>query len=190
MPSLKDLLVRLQQALPQVRKWIDNLHAEHSHECIRASNLGFPRLASYFPVTLLDKAFAVPSDTMPFPPVRQYGLPEFEAIANMPRAGITFGNMYFVRPNFSTEEVHFHELVHVIQWAKLGFHHFLLTYALGIHQFGYDDSPLEAIAFDLQARFQQGHELGGVVETVEQHATSSRDVAAAIFRKRGINIGT
>ena len=190
MHNLADILGRLQHALPHVKKWMDALHAEHSHECIRASSLGFPRLASYFPRTLLDNAFAVPSDIMPFPPVREYGLPEFEAMANMPMKGITFGNMYFVRPTQSIEELHFHELIHVIQWSKLGIEHFLLTYALGIVQFDYEQSPLEAIAYELQARFHQATELPNVVEYVERHAVENRDAAEAVFMQQGIEFGS
>jgi hypothetical protein len=189
MHNLADILGRLQHALPHVKKWMDALHAEHSHECIRASSLGFPRLASYFPRTLLDNAFAVPSDIMPFPPVREYGLPEFEAMANMPMKGITFGNMYFVRPTQSIEELHFHELIHVIQWSKLGIEQFLLTYGLGILQFGYEHSPFETIADEFQDGFQQATELPNVVEDVERHAIAMRDAAEVVFTQHGIEFG-
>lgn len=32
------------------------------------------------------------------------------------------------------ESIHFHELVHVVQWSALGVDEFLLTYALGVAQ--------------------------------------------------------
>jgi hypothetical protein len=152
--------------------------------------LGFPRLASYFPATLLDNAFAVPANTMPFPPVREYGLLEFETMANMSMEGITFGNMYFVQPTQSVEELHFHELIHVIQWSKLGIEQFLLTYGLGILQFGYEHSPFEAIAYELQTRFKQAEELPNVVEYVERHAIANRDAAEAVFIQQGIQFGS
>jgi hypothetical protein len=92
-------------------------------------------------------------DKIPFPPVSAYGLPEFESMANMPMAGITFRDTYFVNPSYSSEGVHFHELVHVIQWSTLDVTEFLLTYAVGIAQHEYIHSPLEAIAFELQTQF-------------------------------------
>jgi hypothetical protein len=185
---MRDLLVRLRHALPQMRQWIDGLHAKHSRDAVRASELGFPGLAAHLPLELLQSASAVMTHTIPFPPVRQFGLPEFEAMAIMPMDGITFGNMYFVRPAASVEVVHFHELVHVIQWTKLGFEQFLMTYGLGIIQYGYEQSPLEAMAYELQARLQHGHPLRNVVATVERHATSTRDAAAVVFAQNGIEM--
>jgi hypothetical protein len=185
---MKDLLVRLRNALPQMRQWIDDLHANHSGESVRASELGFSGLAAHLPRALLQNASAVMTYTIPFPPVRKFGLPEFEAMGNMAMDGITFGNMYFVRPAASVEAVHFHELVHVIQWTTLGFEQFLMTYGLGIIQHRYEQSPLEAIAYELQARLQHGHQLRNVVQTVERHAISSRDEAAAVFAQNGIEM--
>jgi len=103
-------------------------------------------------------------------------------------AGITFGDMYFVHPTHSSEGIHFHELVHVVQWSTLGVNEFLLTYALGIAQHGYEQSPLEAIAFDLQGRFEQHAALDGVVDRVARHAVATRDVASAVFRLHGLKI--
>ncbi len=73
----------------------------------------------------------------------------------MPMAGITFRNMYFLTPAFDRESIHCHELVHAIQWRVLGFDDFLLTYAAGVLQHGYADSPLEAEAYQCQARFER-----------------------------------
>ena len=53
------------------------------------------------------------------------------------------------------ESLHFHELVHVIQWRLLGSEKFLALYADGLERFGYRKSPLEVMAFGLQHRFQR-----------------------------------
>jgi hypothetical protein len=90
---MTDLLVRLQRALPHVREWIDDLHAQHADQAIPAGSLGFPRLASCFPEGFLQNARAVTVGHIPFPPVSAYGLPEFESMANMDMVGITFRNM-------------------------------------------------------------------------------------------------
>jgi hypothetical protein len=128
-------------------------------------------------------------DRIPFPPVSAYGLPEFESMANMPMAGITFRDMYFVHPSYSSEGVHFHELVHVIQWSTLGVKEFLLTYAVGIAQHGHFQSPLEAIAFDLQAQFEQEAAIPSIVDLVARHAAGIRDAAATVFRTHGLEMG-
>src|SRR5207244_4655378 len=127
---MTDLLQRLQRALPKVGRWIDDLHAKHSQASVSASATGFPRLGSTFPASLLQRARAVTVDTIPFPPVSAYGLREFEHMARMPMAGITFGNMYFVHPSHSSEGIHFHELINVVQWSTLGVNELLLTSAL------------------------------------------------------------
>ena len=72
----------------------------------------------------------------------------------MDARGITYLNTYFVRANQAGDEsLHFHELVHVIQWRILGPEKFLAAYADGLERFGYRGSPLEVMAYDLQARF-------------------------------------
>jgi hypothetical protein len=73
--------------------------------------------------------------------------------------------------------------------TKLGTDQFLLTYALGVAQLGYEHCPLEAIAFDLQTRFEQNADLHGIVAHVEQHAINRRDAAATVFRRQGIEVG-
>jgi hypothetical protein len=68
--------------------------------------------------------------------------------------GITFDNTYFLRRGLERESLHFHELVHVIQWQHLGIDRFLLAYGIGLAQFGYQSSPLEKMAYDLQLEFE------------------------------------
>jgi hypothetical protein len=186
--ALGDFLVRLQRAMPHVRDWMTALQAEHSGRATPVSELSLPRVPRYWPPALLKHAQAVTVDTIPFPPVATYGLPEFEGLAAMPMAGITFGRMYFIHAAHSREDVHFHELVHVVQWSTLGVDEFLLTYALGIAQHGYERSPFEAVAFEQQAAFEAGLDLPGLVNAVEVHATATRDQAADVFRGQGLRL--
>ena len=51
--------------------------------------------------------------------------------------------------------VHFHELIHVIQWRLLGSEGFLRAYANGLEEFGYENSPLEKMAYDAEASFKR-----------------------------------
>jgi hypothetical protein len=180
---MHDLLRRLLDALPLMERWMDALRADHVRESVAASALGSGRLFDHYPAGMLDDTRVVTVSEMPFPPVSAFGLPEFEPMA--PMAGITFGNMYFVRPD-APEGVHFHELVHVVQWNALGWADFLLTYATGLMQRGYAESPLEAIAFDLQARFERMAPLGSVTVDVARHAAAARDAAAALFNAHAL----
>jgi hypothetical protein len=186
---MTDVLERLQRALPQASQWIDQLLVDHAPTAAPVSGLGFVRLAAWFPASLLAGTKTVLVSKVPFPPVSAYGLPEFEAMARMPMAGITFRGMYFVHKSCNLESVHFHELVHIIQWRVLGFDEFLLTYGAGVLQHGYAGSPLEAMAFELQTQFDRGGAgLPGMADLVTTGALRARDSAAAAFRALGLSI--
>jgi len=134
--TLADLIGRFYAALPQVRAWIDQLLATHAANARKVSTLGFNRLASYYPADLLERARVVSVERTPFPPVSQFGLPEFAHLQGRQFEGITFKNTFFVVKGREFESLHFHELVHVVQWCRLGVDNFLLSYGLGLLQFG------------------------------------------------------
>ena len=102
-------------------------------------------------------------------------------------AGITFRGMYFVDEPLAFEHIHFHELVHVIQWRTLGFDAFLLTYAANVLLHGYACNPLEALAFDLEADFKRGARPAGIPEWVANQSLRARESAVAAFREFGID---
>ena len=111
---------------------------------------------------------------MPYPPVSDLGLPELEPMARARWSGITFGHMYFVDQDDTSEATHFHELCHVVQWQALGVPDFLMTYAVGLLAHGYRQSPLEAIAYRLQAEFESGLPRPDLVDVLTGHARSTR----------------
>lgn len=116
---MKDLLLRMQRALPAMVTWIDAVHERYRYESLRPSDLGFRRIPGHFPDLTLNNTTVASVDTVPFPPVSKFGLPALEAMSNMPMAGITFGNMYFVTRRSSSEGIHFHELVTSFSGALL-----------------------------------------------------------------------
>lgn len=70
-------------------------------------------------------------------------------------AGITYNDTYFIREDLlSGESLHFHELVHVVQWKFFGPEKMLMHYAAGLLQSGYRDSFLEVMAYKQQYRFE------------------------------------
>ncbi|SRR6266446_7934354 len=186
---MRDLLQRVQRALPRVAEWIDELQAAHLPASAPASRVLVWARAGWFPSPVVDEARVVSVTKIPFPPVSDYGLPEFEAMAAMPMAGITFRSMYFVDEAQASDGVHFHELVHVIQWQTLGVRQFLSTYALGILQYGYAESPFEAMAYELQRRFESGVAPTALGGSVAHHANATRDAAARVYREHGLEMG-
>jgi hypothetical protein len=185
--NMQDLLRRLLDALPLMEEWMDALRARHLEHSVAASQLGLRRLSDHFPARVLDQTRVVIATELPFPPIATYRLPEFETMARAPMAGITFGNVCFVRPN-APEGVHFHELVHVVQWEALGVSEFLLTYAVGLIRHGYAHSPLEAIAFELQDRFERLALRGFVDAEIARHAATAGDAVAARLRAQRLDI--
>src|ERR1017187_10830475 len=81
----------------------------------------FPRLPHYFSEGLLNTASVVPSDRPPVPPLSALGLREFADFEGQPARGITYRDTSFLgRADAKDESLHFHELVHVVQWQVLG----------------------------------------------------------------------
>lgn len=110
-----------------------------------------------FPTEILSKAYAVVvNEKVPFPPLSSMGLHEFSQMENMQLAGITYDDTFFVHEHHKSESLYFHELVHVIQWGRLGIDNYLMAYGIGLMQFGYRNSPFEEMAYSLQNDFDQG----------------------------------
>ena len=145
--------------LPTIPNWIQQTLDAHAGERRGVSSFKFSRLPRYFSTELLDTANVVYVDRLPVPPLSALGLTEFADFENQPLSGITYRHTYFLqRSTAATDEsLHFHELVHVVQWQVLGPKDFLLLYAAGLAEYGYRHCPLETMAFDHRRRFDAGN---------------------------------
>lgn len=158
-----------QGALPGVATWIRETLLAHAAEARPVSSLRFERLPQYFSPELLASAKFVPVDRVPVPPLARLGLPGFAEFEAMEPAGITYMDTYFVRREQAKfESLHFHELVHVLQWRELGPALFLAAYARGLEECGYGDSPLEVMAYRLERIFQNGSPIFDVEQFVRR----------------------
>lgn len=108
-------------------------------------------------------------------------MPEFCALETMPLAGVTYKTTFFVSAGLQNESLYFHELVHVVQWDRLGVDNFLLAYAIGLLQLGYQQSPLEQMAYQLQAMFDQQQVLGNLVDVINQRTDAVWENARQIL---------
>lgn len=82
------------------------------------------------------------------------------------------------------ESLHFHELVHAVQWRILGADRFLLAYALGhLAGGGYDNNPLEEVAHTLEGIFAREPRLFRVEPIVSQHLDR---VVPALMKAAGL----
>lgn len=152
--DMRQLLTKL----PQVREWIGQTLAHHQSQARPVSSYGFTRLPQFYSADTLASTFVVEVPQLPVPPLAELGLPGFDEFENGNYAAITYLNTYFVCSSQARDEsLHFHELVHVIQWQHLGAGAFLAAYAAGYLVAGnYRDNPLEVMAYGLQRYFDEG----------------------------------
>ena len=145
-------------ALPRIKAWIEEVLAVHRDEAVPLESFGFKRLPGFFSRRLLEHTKVVVTDKCPVPPLSALGLSQFARFETSGFRGITFLDTYFVlRSEAADESLHFHELVHVVQWNVLGLQRFLQMYAEGVEKFAeYKDNPLERIAYAHQDRFTAG----------------------------------
>lgn len=154
---MNDEIVKALQRLPDVRAWIQDTVARHADVAQPVRALGLRQLDPYFEPAFLQRIRVAVVERVPALPLVMMGLPMLADFADMPAAGITFDDLYFVgQPYARDERLHVHELVHAVQWAELGFDGFLMAYGFGLLRYGYHDSPLEIQARSHEGRFSRG----------------------------------
>jgi hypothetical protein len=139
---------------PPLLEWIRTTLTANARAARSVASHGFSRLPLYFSENTLSCTKVVLVDPLPMPPLSSMGLARFADFERGDFDGITYIDTVFLKPTQSNNEnMHFHELVHVIQWRLLGPDRFLLSYANGLECFGYRKSPLEAMAYDAETAF-------------------------------------
>ena len=140
-------LSTMKTALPGMIEWIETTKSVHRENSKPVSEFHLPHVALYFPDELLSKVQIVTTDQLPIPPLSLLGMTELADFEQADSRAITLDQMYFIKPSCANDElIHFHELIHVLQWQILGKEKFLLIYGLGLLQFGYSENPLEVMA--------------------------------------------
>lgn len=146
-------------ACRMIRAWIDGTLRAHANEARTVASVieacEFRRLPDYFDPSFLARVKCVTIERVPLPRPAEIGLKLFAGYGSKRYVGITYRDTYFVSRRFARQEsLHFHELVHAVQWDCLGTERFLAAYAEGFLRRGYARSPLEIMAYDLQYRFE------------------------------------
>ena len=169
-------LDNLQHVISLVNSWIDSYISKYMHSRIRVADLGFPRLPSYYSNHLLSNSYVVVLKKVETPPLHDFGLGDLTLFEPGVYGGITYKDTYFVvKGEEKDESLHFHELIHILQWNELEADKFILAYALGLLEFGYSDSPFERIAYELQDKFDSGMQIENLEATVRRHCRLQAD---------------
>ena len=150
--QIPDLIV---EKLPLLKKWIEDTLIQYAPEAMSLADLKFPRLPSYCSEDLLKSAKVVIVDKLPMPPLSSWGLIAFKHFENEPFIALSYEDIIFSRKQEAENEPSFfHELVHLLQWRRLGAEGFLYYYVKGLLEAMYYTSPLEVMAFELQDEFE------------------------------------
>lgn len=145
------------QVYPRIIEWIRQALAQHAPAARSVASFGFSRLPQYYSQDILSETKVVVVPMLPFPPLASMGITQFTGFDPMDpnNEGVAYLDTYFVRADLAhTERLHFHELVHIVQWRMLGPEQFLADCAHGLKHFGYPNYPLETMAYGLQKRFE------------------------------------
>lgn len=142
-----------------VESWIDEVNEAHKPYRQSCTVLQH-QLDGFYRPELLRSSYFVIVKALPMPKIpelREVGLGEFIDNENQ-LGGITYKDTYYLVPDVARDVgIHFHELVHVIQWRTLGARNFIQRYMEEIQRFGYSDqAPLEGMAYGLQKTFEKG----------------------------------
>ena len=144
-------------AVERIDAWIESVLDEHRSVAEQVSHRNFPRLPLYFHADTLRNARFVVTARLPIPRLAQFDLSSRMEELPGDSEGITLVDTFFVLSGHEHDEaLFFHELVHVVQWSVLGRARFIASYLRGLGRYGYHASPLEAMAYSLQAMFESG----------------------------------
>lgn len=138
--------------------WVNDTNLAHGAQAHSCSQLN-THFSGFFSPSLLENSQFVIVDTLPSPPaalVARLGL-SGEGLSELlsPNAvGLTLGNTYYLKPKVAAQlRVHFHELVHVLQWRALGSTAFIQRYMSEVIKYGYRQAPLEEKAYGFEDQF-------------------------------------
>ena len=163
---------------PRILSWIQGTLAKHAPQALTVSSLGFQRLPQYFRTQVLTSSKVIYVAVVPTPPLSALGLKQFSDFENMNAMGITYLDTFFSREEGrANENLHFHELVHVLQWQLLGPKAFIAAYADGLEGAGYRRSPLEVMAYTLESVFKNSPNPFDVAVVVREQLTALYQVS-------------
>lgn len=138
-----------------IEEWTQHVNSSH-REMRRSCSVFEEDFNGFYSADFLKTAFFVVIDEVPkpdFPGLREAGLGDF---IDLDVRGITYNDTYYLKKEAANDlRIHFHELVHVLQWRELAPQGFIERYIREIQKFGYDNAPLERVAYALDEHYQR-----------------------------------
>jgi hypothetical protein len=164
---------RFRKIIADVRKWIEDMLEKHEAQMESVLEANFERLGKYYSNSFLQRVQRVIVNKCPVPPLASSGIPELAEIENWDIKGIPWKNTVFIRRDLANwDAVHFHELLHIVQWECLGTESYLTAWAIGTITRGYRDNPLEEMAFRHQLRFETEEKPYDIVKEITKEIST------------------
>jgi hypothetical protein len=153
-------LAQVEWIASAVATHIAEQRTKHAPEAMPLSSAEKRRLRAFFPTPVLDETRITQLESGRFvenPPfydeLKRWGLPARMLPDFHHMAAVTFVDVV-VSHGAMSQRTLFHELVHVVQFRKMGLETFAARYVSGfLSGGGYDGIPLECNAYELDARF-------------------------------------
>ncbi|MGB8494280.1 MAG: hypothetical protein WCE53_07785 [Candidatus Acidiferrum sp.] len=157
LPKLRD--AEIAWVIQQVAEYVEQQHRTYKDKAVPLDSHQKSAMQPFFPASALDstRVLVLGGERVNNPPFyaelqrmgfEQGSLPDFSLMA-----AITYVNTVVSHEPF-TERLLFHELVHVVQYGKLGLLDFAAKYVRGFLNGGsYEAIPLEMNAYESDARF-------------------------------------
>ncbi|RJF35772.1 hypothetical protein [Pseudoalteromonas gelatinilytica] len=152
--------------IENIANWVDKLVSDYLPQARCCSEL-HPSIKQYFPRDFLENSYFIITNDIPKLDI-QFESSNVESFINMDGDGITYKNLYFIKEHRAFDPtIHVHELVHVAQWKLLGVTGFIEKYINELENCGYNDAPLEKMAYAIEDRFALRNELFDITSVVK-----------------------
>ena len=145
------------QLITMVEDYISSSRKKYAAQAVPLTETQRAAMQPFFPTESLDavRLCVLRGGRVPNPSM--YSMAKMMGIRNLPdfsdMAAITFVDVVVSHEDFSNELL-FHELVHVVQYAQQGVKEFARRYVQGFIDGGsYEEIPLEKNAYGLEGRF-------------------------------------
>ena len=148
--------------------------ASYEDRAVALDDFTYKKIKIVFPTPLRNQTkVIVVQDRLPMPPLDKTGLEEVMKLDPKNAIGITYKNRIFLLEQHCNEINCFHEMIHIVQWQRLGVERFLLAYGLHLALHDYEGNPFEQTAYNFQHKLESNKLPMNFLETVKTQADSA-----------------
>jgi hypothetical protein len=165
------LFNRLYGALPAFMAWMHQLLDGYRDRSLALDDFKYKKVTIVFPPVLRSQTKIVQvAEKVPMPPIEELGLGQLLEVNPEKTLGITYQNVIFLQEGHCNEINCFHEMIHRVQWQRLGIERFLMAYGMHLALHGYEENPLEQSAYTFQHKLESNVLPMNFLDTVKAQA--------------------